>query len=499
MNNKDKIKKYKEYQEKINAYGLVVNTTYFDKETIAPVKGNKYRNSKLNYMSGVLYDIQTDKEYIDLVNDLSKQDLGKELNRDIYFEKKSLDNITKFTKEEVMEFDLACSNAFDAWLKAKSDNDYKAFEPHLSKLIDLQKKRANIRDPKAIPYNVHLDDYEEGMDIKQYDKFFNLVKKELSPLIKKVNDNKDKIDDSFLYKYYPYDKQKKFNEILLKYIGFDSSWGYLGESEHPFTNAMSINDVRITTHIDEYNLASNIFSVIHEAGHAFFEHNVDIKYEGTNIEHCISSGVHESQSRFLENYIGRRKSFWVNLYPKLQELFPENLSDVSLDDFYKAINVARSSLVRTEADELTYPMHILVRYEIEKGIFDGSIKTKDLVRLWNNKYKEYLGVKVPSDKEGILQDVHWASASFGYFPTYALGSAFGAQLFNKMSKDLDIDYLLEHNKFKQIVKYLKDNVQHTGALYSFNEICLRATGESFNPKYYINYLKNKYKTLYKIK
>ena len=273
----------------------------------------------------------------------------------------------------------------------------------------------------------------------------------------------------------------------------------MGVSKHPFTNGISSNDVRITTYYDEYNITSAIFSVIHEVGHAFYEHQVDIKYQGSRIAEDISSGMHESQSRFLENYLGRRKSFWVNLYPKLQKLFPENLGDISLDQFIKAINVSRSSFVRTDADELTYPLHILVRYEIEKGIFANKISTNNLNKTWNEMYKKYLGIEVRNDVEGILQDTHWSDASFGYFPTYALGSAIGAQILKKMEKDLDIDYLLENKKFKTITNYLKNNIQKYGALYDYQSILKMYTGERFNPKYYINYLKMKYSKLYDIK
>ncbi len=497
MSTKGKIKEYKEYQKKMNAYGLMLGTASVDKETIAPKKGNKYRNEMFNIIYGELFSLETNPDYIALVEELSKEDLGEELNRDLYLAKKGLEEVTKFSKEEAMEFNLAVSESSDAWLEAKTKNDYSLFDKHIQKLIELSKKRAIKRNPNVASYNLMLDDYEEGMTIEKYDEFFGLIKKELIPLIKKIDAKKDYIDDSFLYKYYPKAKQEEFNKELLKYINFDSSWGYLSETEHPFTFGLSKNDIRITTNYDEHNVASNIFSVIHEAGHGHYEHNVDEKYEGTNIKN-ISSGMHESQSRFLENYIGRKKSFWVNLYPKLQELFPENLKDVSIDDFVKAINLSRCSLIRTDADELTYPVHILIRYEIEKGIFDGSVDVSKLDQIWNQKYKEYLGLDVPSVKDGILQDMHWGSAYFGYFPTYALGSAIGAQLLNSMEKKLDVDGLLENNKFKDIMKYLKENVQHDGALHNYDYVLKRATGEEFNPSYYINYLKKKYSTIYGI-
>ena len=499
MNKKQALKIYNETIEKIQAYVLVLSTTDFDRLTIAPLKGNDYRNKMLSIIEGELYSIQTNPDYVDAVLYLSKLDLGKERNRDIYLAKKSLEDIIKFTKEEVMQFSLAQMQGNDAWSKAKAEDKYRIFEPKLLKLIEISKYRCQKRNKNKKPYNILLDDYEEGMDIKQYDQFFSLIKKELIPLIKKINKKKDYIDDSFLYKYYPKDKQELFLKKIMKYINFDPSWSYMGVSEHPFTNGFSRNDVRVTTAYDEYNISSAIFSLIHECGHGFYEHQVSSKYDDSVFLRYMSSGMHESQSRFFENYLARRKSFFKLLYPELQKLFAGNLKDVSLDDFIKAINVSKCSLIRTDADELTYPIHILIRYEIEKDIFDNKIDLKNLNKVWNKKYKDYLGIDVPDDRSGILQDIHWSGASFGYFPTYALGSAIGAQLLNKMNKDLDIDDLLSKGKFKVITDYLKNNVQKYGALYDYNAILKLATGETFKPKYYISYLKKKYSKLYDIK
>ncbi|MDO5440410.1 MAG: carboxypeptidase M32 [Erysipelotrichaceae bacterium] len=499
MNTKQAIKYYKDHFKKINYYQLMLNTVMYDKETVAPRKGNKERNEAIAYIDGELFSLETEPKFIEAVTQLSKEDLGKELNREIQLANKYLQDIIKFTKEESMAWEMARMESFDAWEKAKHTNNYKLFEPHLIKLINMSKERAKKRNPKISAYDLYLDDYEEGMTMKDYDKFFELIKKELLPLIKQVNANQDKVDDSFLYKYYPKDKQEKFMKDVLHFIGFDKGWGYMGVSEHPFTNGFTENDVRITTAYDEHNITACVFSIIHEVGHAYYEHQVDHKYQGTMIHKMISSGMHESQSRFNENYLGRRKSFWKSLYPKLQKYFPENLADVSLDDFIRAINASKSSLIRTDSDELTYPIHILIRYEIEKGIFEGKIQTKELNKLWNKKYKEYLGIDVPNDTKGILQDVHWSDANFGYFPTYALGSAIGAQLLNTMEKKIKIDELLEKNKFAKIEEYLKDNLQKYGALYDYNSLLKMVTGEKFNPKYYVNYLKNKYKKLYKIK
>lgn len=500
MNKNEALKIFNEYRKKINAYSLLLSTTYFDKETIAPKKGNKYRNEMMAFMSGEAFMISTDPKYIECINFLNTCKLDFEKRREIELYKKELDNIIKFSKEDVIEFDKAQMESFDAWEKAKHTNNFSMWQPHLLKLIALSKKRARIRDSKKDPYDIYLDDYEEGMTRAKYEKFFSTIKKELIPLIKEVNKRQDKIDDSFLYKYYPKEIQEKFiKEVLLKYLGFNESWGYMGVSEHPFTNGFSNDDIRITTSYDEYNITSSIFSVIHECGHAFYMHQVDKKYEGSVLNYGVSSGMHESQSRFCENYLGRRKSFWIKIYPILQSYFKENLSTVSLDDFVKAINVSHSSLIRTDADELTYPIHILIRYEIEKSIFDGKADLKHLNKVWNKKYKEYLDIDVKDDTHGILQDVHWSDASFGYFPTYALGSAIGAQILHKMEKDIDLDNLLSNGKFNVVMKYLKDNIQKYGALYNYDQLLKKYTKESFNCKYYVKYLKDKYKKLYSIK
>lgn len=500
MNKKDALKIYREYNKKIQAYILVLNTTGFDRLTIAPKGGAAYRNKMTSIIEGELYEIQTDPKYVEAVLKLAEEDLGEVGNRDISLAKKSLEEVLKFTKEETMEYSLALMNSYDAWLEAKTKENYSIFKPHLLKLIEFSKARAKKRDPKKAPYDLLLNDYEEGMDRKKYDAFFSLIKKELLPLIKKIDKKKGYIDDSFLYKYYPAEKQAIFMKDVMKYLGFSSDWGYMGLTEHPFTNGFSRNDVRVTTNYDEHNISAAIYSLIHECGHAFYEHQVDGKFDNyPYIHHSISSGMHESQSRFFENYLGRRRSFFVSLYPKLQELFPENLKDVSLDDFIKAANVSKCSLIRTDADELTYPIHILIRYELEKDIIAGKADLDKLDVLWDEKYEKYLGIKADKPSDGILQDVHWSDASFGYFPTYALGSAIGAQLFHKMREDLDVDTLLEKKQFKKITDYLKKNVQHYGALYDFETIVKKATGEAFDPHYYIDYLKEKYKTLYGVK
>jgi carboxypeptidase Taq len=499
MNKKEALQFYKQHIMKIKAYQLVLSTASYDRMTIAPKDGNEYRNRMLSIIGGEAFTLQNDPKFIETILYLSKQDLGEVMNREIALAKKSVEEIVKFTKEEMMEYSLARMKSSDAWLEAKMKNDYSLFEGELRNLIELTKIRQKKRDPKKNAYDLLLDDYEEGMDRKKYDQFFALIRKELLPLIRKVDKKKDMIDDSFLYKYYPAEIQAKFMKDVMDYLGYSPSWGYMGITEHPFTSGFSRNDVRVTTSYEEHNISAAIYSIIHECGHAFYEHQTDPKFDDLLFLRDMSSGMHESQSRFFENYLGRRKSFFKMLYPKLQKYFPENLKDVSLDQFVMAVNKSQCTLVRTESDELTYPIHILIRYELEKDIFSGKQPLEDLDKVWDEKYQKYLGIKAEKVSDGILQDMHWGSAMFGYFPTYALGSAIGAQLLHKMEKDLDIDAILEKGQFKKITDYLKKNVQRYGNLYTMEEILKKATGEGFDPHYYIDYLKEKYSLLYKIK
>ena len=279
---------------------------------------------------------------------------------------------------------------------------------------------------------------------------------------------------------------------------FDYSRGLDKESEHPFTTGTSRLDVRVTNHYYEDLFTSSIFSMIHELGHATFEQQVSERFDDTNLEGCSAMALHESQSRFYENIVGRSYAFWTKHFPKLKETFKEQLENVSLEEFYHLINKAECSLIRTEADELTYPLHIMIRYDLEQALLSGEIEVKDLPMHWNNAYKNYLGIDVPSDKEGVLQDVHWAGGSFGYFPTYALGSAYSAQFLHAMQKEINIDEAFANDDLSVINAWLKENVHQFGNFKKPEDILKDATGEKFNPQYYIEYLLNKYRKLYNL-
>ena len=482
-----------EYEDKIRAYNLAFNTIYFDHETIAPQGGNEYRFKCLDILTEEFYKIKTDEKVYEALLRLEKEDLNSIDKRRVKLLLKNFDELKKIPSDLYLKFSSLKTKAQTVWQEAKNTNNYAMYEPYLIELINMSKKLYQYKNPDIEVYDQMLDDYEEGMNMKMYDEFFNLIKEELVPLIKKIS-KFNIINKDCIVGHYDIDSQRKVQKLIKDFMHFDSSWGYMSEYMHPFTSGFSINDVRITTFYHEEDFTDAIFSSIHEIGHAIYEHQMNKEYEGGILQN-VSSGLHESQSRLYENMLGRSYHFWDTLFIKMKEIL--NLK-CSQQEFVEAINMSRPSLIRTQSDELTYPIHILIRYEMEKAIFKDNIDLKDLNKLWNKYYLDYLGVEVDSDTNGILQDVHWSDASFGYFPTYALGSAYAAQFMHYMAKELDVDYLLANGKLDVISKYLKDHIHHFSNSIEPKEVIIKATGEKFNPRYYINYLKDKYSKLYNL-
>lgn len=492
------MKRIQAWQNEMKAYQLALTTMAYDRLTVAPESGIEYYSEQAAYLSGVLYSIQTDTQIENVLHALKDEDLNAEQKRMVELHLKDFDRLKRIPKEDYVSYQKLAQISEKKWEEARAKKDYSVFEPYLLQIIETQKKFCALRDSDKAPYDLLLDDYEEGMNQEKYDAFFALIKEKLLPLIHEIAMKQDAVRTDFLQGLWDIEKQKQMMKVLQKYLNFDPSWGYMGISAHPFTSCFSHNDVRITNAYHEDLLLSSIFSLIHETGHAVYEHQIPESYEGTVL--CnVSMGIHESQSRMYENNLGRRMSFWNRNYDQLAALYPEQLKDIDQKTFVRAVNSAKPSLIRTEADELTYPVHILIRYEIEKGIFDGTVDCSRLEEVWNEKMKEYLGVDVPDASKGILQDVHWSDGSFGYFPTYALGSAYAAQFIHAMQKDMDIDKALSFADMESIQKWQKERIHCYGASIPSLQIIKNATGEAFNPQYYIDYLYNKYRDLYQIK
>ena len=352
-------------------------------------------------------------------------------------------------------------------------------------------------DEKTL-YDVLLNDYEKGMDTERLDVFFSELKKEIVPFLKKIQEKKKTIKEVDKISV-PIDEdvQLKFAKFLSSYVGFDFEKGLVETSEHPFTLNLNKNDVRLTTKNKKDSPMSTVFSIIHESGHGIYEQQTADELIDTLLGTGGSMGLHESQSRFMENIVGENKAFWKPLYSKAGEFYPF-LKDLEFEEFYKQINRIEPGLIRVEADELTYSLHIMLRYEIEKMLINGEVNIDDLPKIWNEKVKEYLGLEPQNDSEGLMQDIHWYCGLIGYFPSYAIGNAYASQIYNAMKKDFDVEKALENQDLKKITDWLGEKIHKYGLLKDTPTIIKEVTGEELNPKYYIEYLKEKYSKIYEI-
>lgn len=486
------------------AYALNAALILFewDNETEAPEESSELTARAIEVLSNEYYEAVINNDVKKLLKQLSEEKNLSDKERAILKDlKRQYDSMEPVPAEEYQAYQGLIARAPSIWAKAKAADDYAMFAPTLKEIIDYQKKfiqyRLKSTKTKLKPYDLLLDDYEEGFTMEKLDIFFDALKKELIPLIQAVNSKKDKICKDYNYQNYPVELQKTFNRKLAEHVGFDFNRGVIKESVHPFTTNLHNKDVRITTAYHENNLESALFSTIHESGHALYEMHIADELTATPAGSGTSMGMHEGQSRLFENNFGRSRAFWVPLFQNLKDTFPEQLADIDLDAFILGINKSSPSLIRTEADELTYSLHILIRYEIEKMIFEKDVDVDKLPELWSKKYEEYLGVKPEKDSEGILQDIHWACGNFGYFPSYALGTAIAAQIYAHLKQVMPLDDYLKAGNFQPINEYLKAHIHRFGKTKTTNDILQDMMGEDFNPRYYIDYLKEKYETLYK--
>ena len=499
---KNVIARYQELRLDILAFNFVSYLINWDSDTEAKAGSLEDRSIFVGRLNEMELRITRSKEYIDIVNTLfdNRDNLDELLRIEITNVHKEMEKNLKIPEQEMINHSMLMAKSPSIWAAAKLNNDYNAFKDTLKELMNFNKRFIKYLETDELKgYDILLDNFEEGMTKEKYDQFFDLLKKEIVPLVKKINEkNKDYQTPKFATLDYPIEKQKEFASYLMDVMCFDQNYGLMKESEHPFTSGFGTHDVRVTNHYYVDNFVSSIFSAIHELGHATYERANDEKLNFTFLQGGTTMAMHESQSRFYENIVGRSYPFWQRHYPKLQEVFKEQLKDVTLDEFYRFINHVTPSLIRTEADELTYSLHIMVRYEMEKIMVETDTPVEEYPKIWNKLYYDYLGVEVPNDREGILQDIHWAFGECGYFPTYALGSAYGAQLLNQMKKDLDINQAFGSDNLSMVNEWLKKHIHQYGKMKKPNELLIDTTGESFNPEYFVKYLKEKYSRIYKL-
>ncbi|MBQ4089680.1 MAG: carboxypeptidase M32 [Clostridia bacterium] len=481
------------------ALGHAMGIIGVDAVTVAPSDSGEGRGRTMGILSAMEYELVANPENIKLLDylDEHKSELDPQIAREAQLVRKSCEQISRIPADEYTAYAVLLNEAQEVWEKAKNTNDFPAFAPCLEKIIEFNKKFAGYYNPDLPAYDALLNEYEEGMTTKVLDEFFAKLRNSLTPLIAKIG-NAAPVDDSFLTKNYPIDVQRKFSDYLMDVLGTDKTHCVIGETEHPFTANFGNKDVRVTTHYYEDSLDNSMYSVIHECGHALYELGCGDQYNYTAATGGVSMGIHESQSRFYENIIGRSEEFIAHIYPRVQEFFPEQLKDVTAEMFHRAVNKVTPSLIRTQADELTYCMHIMVRYEIEKQLIGGALKVNDIPAEWNRLYKEYLGVDVPDDTRGCLQDSHWSGGSFGYFPSYALGSAYGAQMLSVMENQLgDIWADVKKGDLSRITGWLKENIHQHASMYRPGELFEKICGK-FDAQYYVDHLTKKYTELYNL-
>lgn len=362
-----------------------------------------------------------------------------------------------------------------------------------------QREFIELRGYQGDRYNDLLEDYEPGMTTEVLDQIFAYIKEKTIPLLRQIMAAKSGPHAEVVKRNYPIQGQRELCLKVLEAMGYDFNKGRLDVSTHPFTIKINSGDIRITTRYEENFLNSGLFSTIHEGGHGLYEQNIDEALLDTSLSEAASTGIHESQSRFWENILGRSKGFWNYFGPIVQNTFPQSLKNTTVEELYRAVNKIEPSFIRVEADEVTYNLHIILRYELERDLIDGVITVADLPRLWKEKMEAYLGITPPNDREGVLQDIHWADGMFGYFPTYSLGNVYAAQFTKKLKADLpNYDELVESGNFKPILAWLKENIHRHGALLEPSELVKKVTGEEINPQYFVEYIEAKYKGIYEI-
>lgn len=493
--------------QRINSAAAVLS---WDQETYMPAGGGEARAEQIAVLQGIAHEklVSSDvqallSQWVDPATGQAAEQPGdswdepsRSLLREIW---RDFSRAKKLPLDFVVTLSRECSLAQQVWVEARAQNKFSMFLPNLRTVLDLKREEAQYLGYEASPYNALLDVYEPGATIAELQPVFATLKARLVPLLKKITESRVQIDDRILHHSYDQTRQLEFGRLVLTAMGYDFKRGRLDLSAHPFTTSFHPTDVRVTTRVHEQELQSCLFSCIHEGGHGLYDQGLDQQHFGTPLGDSVSLGIHESQSRLWENCVGRSRPFWSFFYPVLQQTFHEQLRGVDVEQFYAAINHVKPSLIRVEADELTYNLHIMLRFEIEQDLIEGKTQPNDLPAIWNRKMEEYLGLVPPTDAEGVLQDVHWSFGSFGYFPTYTLGNLYSVQFFEQAK--LEIPHLEEQIAAGQLMslrRWLEQKIHRWGRMFTPAHLAERVTGSTINPEPFLQYVEKKYGELYQL-
>ena len=482
----------------------------WDQETYMPAGGGEARAEQIAVLQGLahqkLISPDIDKlisEWIDPATGSVIEQPGdgwdepsRSLLREVW---RDVSRAKKLPSDFVVRLSRECSLAQQVWVEAKEQNAFARFLPNLRTILSLKREEADLLGYKESPYDALLDVYEPGSTITALRPLFAQLKERLVPLLKRVTNSRVRIDDRILRYSYDHTRQLEFGRLVLTAMGYDFKRGRLDLSAHPFTTSFHPTDVRVTTRVLEKELQSCLFSCIHEGGHALYDQGLDQRYFGTPLGDSVSLGIHESQSRLWENCVGRSRAFWRFFYPLLQHTFEAQLRGTSSEDFYAAINCVKPSFIRVEADELTYNLHVMLRFEIEQDLIEGRTRPEDLPDIWNHKMEDYLGIMPKQDADGVLQDVHWSMGAFGYFPTYTLGNLYSVQFFQQAKSEIGhLEDDIAAGQLLGLRRWLEQKIHRWGRMFTPDHLAQRVTGASISPEPFLAYVEKKYGELYQV-
>ena len=473
----------------------------WDQQTYMPPRGAHARAEQLATLDSLAHKLFVLADIGKLLNDLEEDAAKLAYDSDeaslIRVTRREYDKAKRVPPELIEEISRTTSLALESWTRARAESKFKTFQPDLEKIVELEIQLADRLGYTDRIYDALLDEYEPEMTTAQVTTIFDALKAELIPLVRKIAEKADKVDDKCLHRAYPEKKQWDFGIDVIKRLGFDFARGRQDKSVHPFTTGFGLGDTRITTRVDKRFLPMALFGTIHETGHALYDMGYRPELERTPLAGGASLGVHESQSRLWENVVGRSRGFWKFFFPRLRKVFPRQLADQNVESFYRAVNRVHPSFIRVEADEVTYSLHIMLRFELENDLVERKLKVADVPEAWNAKMKEYLGIVPPDDAHGCLQDIHWSGGSIGYFATYALGSILSVQLFEQAARDIpSLSSQIEHGEFGGLLNWLRKNLHQHGRKFTLDELARRITGEPLTTKPYLGYLKKKFGEIY---
>jgi len=503
MNTEKKLEGLKEKLKEITNLEHASQLLSWDREVYMPESGSKHRAESISELSGLIHQKTLALDENSLLSDLNaaKKDGDLSENGDVIVREtwREYKREAKLPDEFVRNLSQLTSEAQDVWRKARANDDFSQFGPTLEKIVDMQRKKAAYLEFETTLYDPLLDGFEPGMSTEKTEKLFSDLRDFLVPLIDEISDQSLDISHPITGKEIKKESQKAFNKEILEKFGYNFQAGRLDASTHPFTLGLSPQDVRITTRYDKSDLLYSLSSTLHEMGHGLYEQGLPDKDYGTPLAREPSLGIHESQSRLWENHIGRSQPFAKWLTRQMRENLQGVSDELTADNLYRELNTVEPSLIRTEADEVTYNLHIIIRFELEKALIEEDLAVENLPAAWNKKYEEYLGIEVPNDKKGVLQDIHWSQGSFGYFPTYTFGNLYAAKLDAAIQEEIDtVDEQLSNGTFDEILSWLQDNIHKEGMRYKPEDLIENVTGEPLKTDAFKQYIEDKYKSLYNI-